>query len=716
MRRHVALAITVLACLAGLAAAPAPPEPPAVPATPRRPVTDTYFGTAVTDDYRWLENGSDPEVIAWSNAQNARARAVLDALPHVAEIRERAREIAGFASASYTSLEKRGPWLFAIKTLPPRQQPLLVVMTSADSTSSERVVVDPNAIDTKGSTSIDFYVPSLDGQLVAVSLSQGGSEAGSLHVYETATGKKRPDVIPGVNGGTAGGDVAWSPDASGFLYTRYPRAGERPPRDLDFYQQVYDHRLGTATESDAYVLGKEFPKIAETTFETSDDGMHILAVVKNGDGGDASLYLGGPAGTPWKKIAGDADLALAGRFAPDGSLYLLSRKGSGRGSIRRLAPGATDFSSAAVAVPESDIAIDDFRVTANRIFVADLAAGYSQLRVLDRDGRLLSKPTLPPACAIAQIASPGEDSLLFSLETMLEPASWKRVGPDGKVSATALAGSSPVDFKDAEVVREWAVSKDGTRIPIDILKKKGTRLDGNNPTLLYGYGGYAVSQRPSYSAMRRIWIAQGGVWAVAAIRGGGEFGDGWHRSGRLMTKQNVFDDFAACAERLIALGYTKPSRLGIEGGSNGGLLMGAMLTRHPERFRAVIGHVGIYDMLRVELSPNGEFNVTEFGTVADAAQFRYLYAYSPYHHVRDGSSYPDVLFLTGANDPRVDPMQSRKMAARLQAASPGKPVLLRTSNASGHGIGSSLDEKVGESVDVYAFLLDRLGVDYKPVK
>src|SRR5262245_53215861 len=245
MSRNFALAITAFVCLAGLAATPAPLEPPAVPATARRPVTDTYFGTTVTDDYRWLENGADPEVIAWSNAQNARARAVLDALPHVAEIRERAREIAGFAAPSYASLDQKGPWLFALKTLPPRQQPFLVAMASADSASSERIVVHPNAIDAKGSTSIDFYVPSLDGQLVAVSLSEGGSEAGSIHVYETATGRKRPDVIPRVNGGTAGGDVAWSPDGSGFIYTRYPRPGERPPGDLDFYAEVsYDH-LGT---------------------------------------------------------------------------------------------------------------------------------------------------------------------------------------------------------------------------------------------------------------------------------------------------------------------------------------------------------------------------------------------------------------------------------------------------------------------------------------
>ncbi len=273
-----------------------------------------------------------------------------------------------------------------------------------------------------------------------------------------------------------------------------------------------------------------------------------------------------------------------------------------------------------------------------------------------------------------------------------------------------------MDFSDSELVREWAVSRDGTRVPIDILRRKGTKLDGTNPTLLYGYGGYAISQRPGYSPLRRVWLDQGGVYAVAGLRGGGEFGDGWHRAGRLTTKQNVFDDFAACALRLIEVKYTKPGRLAIEGGSNGGLLMGAAFTQHPELFGAVVAHVGIYDMLRVEISANGQFNITEFGTVANPDEFRALYAYSPYHHVVDRVAYPPILFLTGANDPRVDPMQSRKMTARMRAAgTPKAGVLLRTSASSGHGFGSSLDEKASQAVDVYAFLFDRLGVPYRPV-
>ena len=245
--------------------------------------------------------------------------------------------------------------------------------------------------------------------------------------------------------------------------------------------------------------------------------------------------------------------------------------------------------------------------------------------------------------------------------------------------------------------------------------RKSLRLDGENPTLLYGYGGYAISQQPTFEPMRRVWLEQGGVYAVAGLRGGGDWGEAWHRSGRLTTKQNVFDDFIACARRLIEAKYTKPARLAIEGGSNGGLLMGAAFTQHPELFGGVVSHVGIYDMLRVELSSNGEFNVTEFGTVKNRPQFDALYAYSPYHHVVNGTKYPPVLMMTGANDPRVDPMQSRKMTARLQVAAPGQLFLLRTSASSGHGIGSSLGEKVGEAADVYAFLFDRLGVAYRPV-
>ncbi len=320
---------------------------------------------------------------------------------------------------------------------------------------------------------------------------------------------------------------------------------------------------------------------------------------------------------------------------------------------------------------------------------------------------------LPPVSSVGQVLRVEGDEVLFSSSTYLTPNAWYRYDPTtGTTERTALFETSPADFSDCEVVREFATSKDGAKVPVNIIRLKGTKLNGKNPTLLTGYGGYGISQRPNFSDSRRVWLEQGGIWVIANLRGGGEYGETWHKAGNLTKKQNVFDDFAGCAQHLIKAGYTNPSKLVIEGGSNGGLLMGAALTQHPDLFAAVVTHVGIYDMLRVELDPNGAFNVTEFGTVKDPEEFKALYAYSPYHHVVDKTAYPAVFLLTGENDGRVNPLHSRKMAARLQAASGSKkPVLLWTSR-SGHGIGSSLSERISRSADVFSFMFDQLGVPY----
>jgi prolyl oligopeptidase len=304
-----------------------------------------------------------------------------------------------------------------------------------------------------------------------------------------------------------------------------------------------------------------------------------------------------------------------------------------------------------------------------------------------------------------------DNSLLFRDVSYTEPAAWFHLVGNEPPKKTALVNSSPVSFVDIEVSREMATSKDGTKVPLNILRKKGTKLDGNNPTLLYGYGGYSLSMQPNFDFGRRLWFDRGGVYVVANIRGGGEFGEEWHRGGNLTKKQNVFDDFAASAEYLINEKWTRPEKLAILGGSNGGLLMGAMITQHPDLFRAVVSAVGIYDMLRVELAPNGAFNVTEFGTVKDPDQFQALYAYSPYHHVTDGAKYPSILFMTGANDGRVAPYHSRKMLARLSEANKSdSPILLRTSTSSGHGIGTALSERIKQLADQYSFLFAQLGM------
>jgi prolyl oligopeptidase len=364
-----------------------------------------------------------------------------------------------------------------------------------------------------------------------------------------------------------------------------------------------------------------------------------------------------------------------------------------------------------VVVPAGDAVIQSFTPTATRLYIVELIGGPTRVRVLDLQGREQETLPTPPVSSASRPVRLDADEVLFRVSSFVEPPAWYRHAPGEAPRRTALVVTSPADFGDAEVAREFATSPDGTRIPLNVIRRKGTKLDGSNPTLLYGYGGYGISLSPAFSARRRPWLDHGGVLAIANLRGGGEYGEEWHQAGNLTRKQNVFDDFVACARHLIAAGYTNLGKLAIEGGSNGGLLMGAALTQHPELFRAVVAHVGIYDMLRVELDPNGAFNVTEFGTVTDPEQFRALHAYSPYHRVADGTAYPAVLLVTGENDGRVNPANSRKMTARLQAAtSSDRPILLRTSATSGHGIGTGLNERIDQDADVFTFLFDQLGM------
>ncbi len=710
MKRIVSSSLCSL-LLATALCTPAAGRPKCPPPTEKRPVVDTYHGVAVTDDYRWLEDWSDPAVKAWSEAQNACTRATLDALPGRDALRARFTELMSGSSPSFRGLRIAGGTLFAEKAQPPKQQPFLVTLASPDDPSSAKVVLDPNALDARGITAIDWYVPSPDGRLVAVSLSVGGSEDGTLHVVDVATGKFVYEAIARVQEGTGGGSMAWDKDGKGFHYTRYPRAGERPEADENFYQQVYHHVLGTPESQDTYSIGKDWPRIAEGVLTRSDDGAYLLATVANGDGGEFAFYLQGAAGT-WARIADFKDKVVAAEFGPAGDLYLLSLKDAPRGKVLRLPAGETDLRKAALVVPESVAVIEGLQPTESRLYVLDLLGGPSRLRIFDPSGKDLGTVPVPPVSSVGGLLRTGKDGLLFHSVSYLEPGAWFRYdAASGKVVKTGLVQVSPADFSDTEVVQLLATSKDGTKIPLIVLQRKGTKLDGGNPALLTGYGGFGISEMPGFSAARRAWLEHGGVWAIASLRGGGDFGEEWHDAGKLLKKQNVFDDFFACARALVDQGYTRPERLAITGGSNGGLLMGAELTQHPGLFKAVVSHVGIYDMLRVELSTNGAFNVTEYGTVKVPEQFRALYGYSPYHAVRKGVAYPASLFLTGANDPRVDPMQSRKFVAALQAANKAKtPILLRTNAKAGHGLDMALSERIEENVDVYAFLFNELGV------
>jgi prolyl oligopeptidase len=678
------------------------------PETARKPVLDEYHGIPVEDPYRWLEDSKDPNVKEWTEAQNRLMRETLDAAPQRPAFYEQFKKLYGEASPEYYSLQVRPGRLFAIKKQPPLQQPMLVILASADDLQSERVLLDPNQLDPSGKTAIDFYVASPDGQKAAISISKNGSERGDLYIYDVETCQPLSDVIGRVQIPTGGGSFAWTEDGQGVYYTRYPRPGERPEEDLDFYQQVYLHKIGQPESEDSYVIGIDFPKIAECSMGTTADGRYLLLAVKNGDGGEVAHYLRDPQGA-WTQFTHFEDEAREAKLGPDGYLYLLSRQGAPLGKILRLPLDHPRLEAAQAVVPEGSLTLKLFLPTEDYLYVTELDGGPSRLRVLDHQGRHITDVALEPVSGVWALEHEEGNRILFLGSSFLHPDHWSRYDPaTHEVKRTALFMTSPADFDDCEVLREFATSRDGTRVPINIIRRKNTERNGSNPVLLMGYGGYGISLSPFFWPRLRVWLDLGGVAVIANLRGGGEYGEEWHRAGNLTRKQNVFDDFIACAEYLVKTNYTTPQRLCIEGGSNGGLLMGAVLTQRPDLFCAVASHVGIYDMLRVERDSNGAFNVTEFGTVTNPQHFEALYEYSPYHRVKEGTPYPAILVTAGEHDGRVLAYHSRKMAALLQAASTsGRPVLLRASN-SGHGFGTPLDEQIAEEADVFAFLASQI--------
>jgi len=713
----------ICAVCAAIGTAIAAPVPVA---TPVSATVDTIQGVKVADPYRWLENASDPKVEAWSDAENARARAYLDRLPSRAAIADELTCLITAASPSYGRLNARGPRVFAMYNDPAKQQPMLVMLNASADPASRKLVLDPNALDPKGLTTIDWYVASFDGSKVAVSLSEKGSEDGTLHVYDVASGKPIDQPIPRVNFPTAGGSLAWAADGGGFWYTRYP-GPEAPVADQHFNMQVYFHRLGTDPKADTLALGAKdgLERVSEVFLDNRFNKPSIMAMVQRGDGNIWAYYVLSATAAPLQ-LATYTDEIVFATIGPDDAVYAISRKAASNGKIIKLKPpfAKGGLATAPVIVPESDSAIvsggawfrnPDLTFSATRMFVRDIVGGPHQVRVFDLGGKALGRLPLAEISANQEIEPLPSGDVLFDVSSYVRPRYFVLWHPDsGKSEETALKTTSPISFADVDVSRVFAVSKDGTRVPITIALKKGTKLDGSNPTLLTGYGGYGISQTPGFlGPMRRLWLNAGGIIAIANIRGGAEYGERWHRDGMLTKKQNVFDDFAAAAMYLVEQHYTSNAKLALIGGSNGGLLMGVEITQHPGLARAVVSSVGIYDMVRSELDPNGTFNTSEFGTVKDAGQFKALYAYSPYHHVAPKTAYPAVLMMTGAQDGRVNPMHSRKFTAALQAAtSSSNPILLRTDKDAGHGIGSALSQRIAEQSDQLAFLFDQLGMRF----
>jgi prolyl oligopeptidase len=693
--------------------------------TPKITVTTTYHGVEVAEDYRWLEDAASAETRAWTDAQNTRTRRVIDEMPAYGAVRRRVEEIVKAESTTWGRLSfddtfegprQAGAAYFVLKHEPPSQQPFLVVLADLDDVSSARIVVDPNAIDETGATTIDWFVPSPDGRLVAVSLSSHGTEEGTLHLFDVESCELVDVTIPRVNVGTTGGSMAWAGDSSAFWYTRGPAPGQRPDDELSFFQEVWYHALGEPLDHDrrAGPDGLADPRIVEHSLGVSPDGRWVVDHAQKGDGGESQVFVRPQGDGDWWQVAGISDKCVGLAFGGD-SLYLLSRAGAPQGQVLRIqtSEGST-VAQAHCAVPASDVTIEGFAATESRLWLLDIDGGPSGLRVCDPDGRNLTHVELPAVCAVESLGTLGDHDVVYVVQSFTHPRVWWRAGDDASPRPTALADEAPIDLSPYEVRRDFATANDGTRVPMTLVGSPGALQAGTAPALLTAYGGFGISLKPRFDPVHLLWLEQGGIIAVANLRGGGEYGEEWHHAGRLTAKQHVFDDFVACARRLVDSGITTAECLAIIGGSNGGLLMCAVLTQHPEIARAVVAAVPVTDMLRAELHPNGAFVAVELGTVDDREQFEAMLAYSPYHNVRDGVAYPATLLTGGEHDPRVDAHHPRKMAARLQAATAGdEPILLRVTSG-GHGIGASLDEDVSELADIYTFMFDRLGIDYPP--
>ncbi|HTU80973.1 MAG TPA: prolyl oligopeptidase family serine peptidase [Candidatus Acidoferrales bacterium] len=644
-------------------------------------VASVIFGQTVEDPYRWLENAASPKVQAWVARQNARAEAAIDGYSKNAQIAARIEALSRTGPQRFDP-QLAGTTLLFMQETPPQPQPVL--MAQAWPGGEPRVVADPSAYGP--AVSIDFVWPSPSGRLAALATSAGGSEAATIRVVAVDGVRKYGEALGPAGGGTTAPAVAWDAGDGGFTYARLPSGGSQ------FGIRLYHHVLGTPQSADTLALGQISP-IAEYRLLVSANARRAAALVQFGDGAPLRVYL--REGDVWSQRVGPGAGIVSGVYAGR-RLLVVATAGTPHGRIAVVGESGT----LRTLVPEArDWAYHDVAPIAGGFLVT--ASWGTRWRVdrFDSDGGFVSALPLPAGgIGINGFASSAvQPRALIAYSGWTTPLRWGLYDAnDGSLRTVWQLQPASGDYRNVAVRTIEAISRDGTAVPVTVLAMKQTKFDGNVPTILTGYGGFDLSTEPYFVGSTLAWLEMGGAYAVANVRGGGEFGETWHRQGMLLDKQNVFDDFYAAARALVAGGYTTTSRLAVAGGSNGGLLVGA---------------AGIYDVLRHHLFANGAYNVSEYGSVDDPAQFRALYAYSPYHHVRPGVAYPAVLLLTSENDPRVAAWQSWKFGAALQAAtSSARPVLVLTRSSGGHGHGASFAQRVGNTAVEYSFVAAQLGL------
>lgn len=685
---------------------------PAPPVARVEPVTETFFGQSVTDPYRWMETPTDPDWEPFMRGNAAHARATFDAIPGRTAQLERIAALTGSNATAWAPIPAGGKLFYQKRREGADTAALLVRENGTD-----RVLIDPDALKAGGThVSLDWWTPSPDGSHVVYGLSPSGSEASVMQIMQVADGTILPERIDR----TQYANPSWLPDGSGFFYNRLSGA---PVGTMEYYTDsvCWLHRLNTEADADLRALARnQYPDVpaAPTDFPiifADSSSEFVVASMIGGVRRENPLWTARlddvVAGRPtWLAVAEVADEVIFPALKGD-DLYLLTTKDAEKGKVLLTRASAPDLASATVVMPNGDKVIESVSAASDALYVAQMDGGYQSVVRVGPDGT--ATPIVLPfdGAILGASGSTREPGGYLRLTSWLEPVGIWRIGEDGSVTDTGLSPKPAIDTSPYEAVRDFAVARDGTRVPVSIVARRDTARDGSAPTLVEAYGAYQVTSSPAFDTRGIAFLDKGGVLVTAHVRGGGEYGKRWWQAGRKATKPNTWRDLIDCCEHLVRKGWTSPAKLAIIGGSAGGITMGRALTERPDLFAVVIPAVGCLNALRLEFTQNGPPNIEEFGTVTTEEGFKGLYAMDAMHHVVDGTRYPAVLLTHGMTDPRVEPWNSGKMAARLRAAaSPDSgPILLRVDFNAGHGIGSTRSQSDEEFADIQSFILWQTG-------
>ena len=697
----------LLLCL--MPASNIPAQPPSYPATRRQDITDEYHGVKIADPYRWLEDDNSDETQAWVRAQNEVTSGFLEDVTQRGAIHDRLEKLWNY-ERSGVPWEEGGRWFFSRNSGLQNQS----VLFTADSPDAEpRMLLDPNSLSEDGTTSLTVTVPSRDARFLVYGLSKAGSDWQELRVKDIASGSDEPDVLQWIKFSGA----SWAPDGSGFYYSRYPQPKEGAAlTEANKNQKVYFHRLGTAQSEDRLVYERPDQPDWGLHAHVTDDGAYLVYTVTHGTDPRKRVFYQSLAekDTPVVELLNDFDAAYS--FLDNAGTLFYFRTNLDAPRYRVIAMDITRPERAhwREIISQQADKLESVSIVGGQLLCEYLKDARSDMRAHTMEGKLIRSIELPGLGTVGGFGGRRDQKQTFYVFTSFtEPGVIYRY--DVESGRSTLHWRPRVDFDPSlyETKQVFATSKDGTRVPMFIVHKKGVRLDGQNPCLLYGYGGFNISLTPAFSVSRVVWLEQGGIYVQANLRGGGEYGAEWHQAGTKRGKQNVFDDFIACAEWLQKEKYTSPAKLAIQGGSNGGLLVGACMTQRPELFGAALPSVGVMDMLRFHLFTIGWAWKSDYGSSENEEEFKALLAYSPLHNLKPGTRYPATLVKTADHDDRVVPAHSFKFAARLQKcqAVDGPPVLIRIETSAGHGAGTALSKVIEETADTYAFLIRVLGME-----